>query len=92
MLAVNGEVLKVITILLVVGTVIFSLWSVVLFHAKNRKWKDMAGVALFSLIGAAITPLADILNDVSFLVRLGLSTIIVVLYAFHRYKKSKQMA
>jgi uncharacterized membrane protein len=89
-LEVSEEVLKVITVLLIVGTVIFTIWTAVLFRTKNPKWKDMGGVALFSLMGAVITPLVDILaNKFSFLIRMGLSTIIIVPYALYRYQKSK---
>lgn len=92
MLEVNDEVVKVITTLLAVSTGIFTIWALVLFRIKNEKWKDIAGIAAFSLLGTAITPLVhSVANDFSFLVRLGLSTIIMVSYVAYRYRQSKQI-
>lgn len=78
--------IQVTTWMLIAGFVIFGVWALALKQRNSKRWKEMGLLALFALVGAGMVPLVNkFAYSLSFVERLGIVTLIWILYAGYKY-------
>ena len=79
-------VIQATTGILVVGFIIFGIWTMYLKRRRDKRWQEMAILTLFSLLGAVMMPLIhQCAYQLSFVERLGIVTFILTVYAGYKY-------
>jgi hypothetical protein len=76
---------QTVYLFLAVGAV-FAVWAMSLYK-KKKDWKQIFQVAAFCFIGAALmVTMPFIVRHFSFTARLGLISLILIIYAYYSYR------
>ncbi|VBB07844.1 Hypothetical protein LUCI_3109 [Lucifera butyrica] len=79
--------------LLLAGAVILFVWAMLLRNKnkKNTAWKEVLTVAVFCLLSSGVMLLVHFAGfQLSFTTRLGLVSVILVLYAYYSYRRQQK--